>query len=129
MADSPLSTPATPRTASPLPSDADFARSFSPSQDDAQLLGPQGPAKDMWTSTPAPGADSATLSADVVPAPKGKEKAAKGPLKLLDLPVDILKEIIHQVSRPLHGRSARFGVVPTRGDADHVLHSFRTRMT
>jgi len=34
---------------------------------------------------------------------KGKEKewaavARKGPLRLLDLPVDILKEIIHQVS-------------------------------
>ncbi|USP73194.1 hypothetical protein yc1106_00468 [Curvularia clavata] len=97
MADSPLSTPATPTTASPLPSDADFARSFSPSQDDAQLLGPQGPADDVWTSTSAPGAGSAAQSADPVPAPKGKEKAAKGPLKLLDLPVDILKEIIHQL--------------------------------
>lgn len=30
-------------------------------------------------------------------ASKGKEKAAKGPLRLLDLPVDILREIIHQV--------------------------------
>ena len=129
MADSPLSTPATPRTASPLPSDADFARSFSPSQDDAQLLGPQGPADDVWTSTSAPGAGSAAQSADPVPAPKGKEKAAKGPLKLLDLPVDILKEIIHQVSQSLQRRSARLVVMTTRGDADHALNSFRTRMT
>jgi hypothetical protein len=29
---------------------------------------------------------------------KGKAKARDGPLKLLDLPVDILKEIIFQVS-------------------------------
>jgi len=28
---------------------------------------------------------------------KGKEKAVKGPLRLLDLPVDVLKDIIHQV--------------------------------
>ena len=129
MADSPLSTPATPRTASPLPSDADFVRSFSPSQDDAQLLGAQGPADDVWMSAPAPGAGNAALSAEPVPAPKGKEKAAKGPLKLLDLPVDILKEIIHQVSRRQHGRSARLGAVTARWDADHALNSFRTRTT
>lgn len=28
---------------------------------------------------------------------KGKERAARGPLQLLDLPVDVLKEIIHQL--------------------------------
>lgn len=129
MADSPLSTPVTPRTASPLPSDTDFARSFSPSQDDAQFSSPQGSPEDVWTSTPAPGTGSAVQSADSVPTPKGKEKVAKGPLKLLDLPVDVLKEIIHQVSRRLHGRSARLGVVTARGDADHALNSFRTRTT
>lgn len=99
MADSPLSTPGTPTTASPLPSDADFARSFSPSQDDAQLMGSQPSPEDVWTSTPAPGAVGAPPLTDLAPAQKGKAKASKGPLKLLDLPVDILKEIIHQVSR------------------------------
>jgi hypothetical protein len=43
----------------------------------------------------------ARASAEQVMAPKGKEKAARGPLKLLDLPMDILKEIIHQVSRSI----------------------------
>jgi hypothetical protein len=55
----------------------------------------------MWTNAPAPSAVSAHASAEQVTVPKGKEKAAKGPLKLLDLPMDILKEIIHQVSE--HG--------------------------
>lgn len=40
----------------------------------------------------APAADEAVDSVT-----KGKEKAAKGPLRLLDLPVDVLKDIIHQV--------------------------------
>jgi hypothetical protein len=40
-------------------------------------------------------------------APKGKEKAARGPLKLLDLPVDILKEIIHQVRWAMHAAVPR----------------------
>lgn len=31
---------------------------------------------------------------------KDMDKAARGPLRLLDLPVDILKEIIHQVCAP-----------------------------
>jgi hypothetical protein len=128
MADSPLSIPGTPRTASPLPSDADFARSFSPSHDDAHPLGTQGPVDDVWTSTPAPSAASPVPSAEPAPVPKGKEKAAKGPLKLLDLPVDILKEIIHQVSGRQHGRSVRLAAM-TRGDADTRLHSFRIPTT
>jgi len=112
MADSPLSSPGTPRTASPLPSDGDFARSLSPSQDDAQPLGgAQGQNDDdVWTATPAPGTVKATASASAeqVTIAKGKEKAAKSPLKLLDLPMDILKEIIHQVS------SADTGAAPIR---------------
>lgn len=130
MADSPLSTPGTPTTASPLPSDADFARSFSPSQDDAQLMGSQPSPEDVWTSTPAPGAVGAPPLTDPAPAQKGKAKASKGPLKLLDLPVDILKEIIHQVSRhPPATRSLRRGLTMARGDADHLLYSFRIPTT
>jgi hypothetical protein len=81
MASSPLS-PDSPRTASPLPSE-DAVRPHSPSPDDAV------PARGAG----APPADEAGTQAP----PKGKEKAAPGPLKLLDLPVDVLKEIIHQV--------------------------------
>ncbi|RAR04662.1 f-box domain-containing protein [Stemphylium lycopersici] len=87
-------------TASPLPSDGDFARSLSPSHDDAQLSGgAQGQSEDVWAATPAPGTVKATASASAeqVTIAKGKEKAAKSPLKLLDLPMDILKEIIHQL--------------------------------
>jgi hypothetical protein len=61
----------------------------------------------VWkTSVPAPVVSAPPADDAVNKAPKGKEKAAKGPLRLLDLPVDILKEIIHQVhTRPLesHG--------------------------
>jgi hypothetical protein len=47
---------------------------------------------------PARGAAALPVDKAVNKAPpKGKEKAATGPLKLLDLPVDVLKEIIHQV--------------------------------
>jgi hypothetical protein len=99
MADSPLSTPGTPTTASPLPSDRNLTRTFSPSHDDAQTGDMHGHADGVWTSAPAPGVVNATESAEQAMEPKGKEKATKGPLKLLDLPMDILKEIIHQVSR------------------------------
>ena len=43
--------------------------------------------------------EPATAETSAAKLLKGKEKAGKGPLRLLDLPVDILKEIIHQVSR------------------------------
>ena len=98
MADSPLSIPGTPRTMSPFPSEGDLARSLSPPQDDAHAFGMHGQPEAEWTSAPAPSIVNAPASAEQVMAPKGKEKAVKGPLKLLDLPMDILKEIIHQVS-------------------------------
>lgn len=115
MADSPLlpATP-TPTPASPQPDDADFARSFSPSLDDAQLLAAQGPPDDVWAHTPAPAAVSATPEPAPATPPKGKEKAAKGPLRLLDLPVDILKEIIHQVSVAAAAVRLAHGCVDTR---------------
>ncbi|KAA8613306.1 hypothetical protein PtrSN002B_004175 [Pyrenophora tritici-repentis] len=98
MADSPLSSPGTPRTASPMPFDQDAARSLSPQHDDAHTPAMQGLDDGIWPSAPATAAVNATPSTEqVTPAPKGKERAAKGPLNLLDLPMDILKEIIHQL--------------------------------
>jgi hypothetical protein len=99
MTDSPLSTPGTPTTASPLPSDRNLTRCFSPLQDDAHTAEMQGHGEGVWTSAPTPSVVNATASAEQAMEAKGKEKAPKGPLKLLDLPMDILKEIIHQVSR------------------------------
>ncbi|CAA9965806.1 hypothetical protein PTMSG1_09165 [Pyrenophora teres f. maculata] len=98
MADSPLSSPGTPRTASPTPFDQDAARLLSPAHDDAHTSAMQGLDDGIWQSAPAPAPVNATPSTEqVTPAPKGKERAAKGPLNLLDLPMDILKEIIHQL--------------------------------
>lgn len=99
MDTSPLSTPGTPRTCSPSPFDDDPNSPPSPSQGDARTILTQSEADGDW--------DSATeATPEPIPCPtrepatkpvKGKEKARKGPLRLLDLPVDILKEIIHQV--------------------------------
>jgi hypothetical protein len=52
------------------------------------------------TTVPATTLNAPPTNEAVNKAPKGKEKAAKGPLRLLDLPVDVLKEIIHQVHAP-----------------------------
>jgi hypothetical protein len=94
MASSPLSAPVTP-SATPSPPDADVkdtalpalldARSY-PAAQDAEGAG-EIPA--VSHAAPAHGTD--------VSMAKGKGKSKKGPLRLLDLPVDILKEIIQQV--------------------------------
>jgi hypothetical protein len=98
MASSPLSAPGSPRTASPLPTDDDTGRARSPSLVDAHTMAPQHEAGVVpKTSAPASLVSAPAASETAGRAPKGKEKAAKGPLRLLDLPVDILKEIIHQV--------------------------------
>lgn len=106
MASSPLSAPATPRTATPLPSEEDLARSNPPPQDAAHTMATQGEADVEWGSPAATSVGSAPPSGDTMtvpaPVPKGKEKAAKAPLRLLDLPMDILKEIIHQVRATPH---------------------------
>ena len=85
---------------------------MSPSLDDANTMAAQGEAELAWAAPPAAAATSSPVDDDaaaaaasataaaatVAAAPvKGKDKAAKVPLGLLDLPVDILKEIIHQV--------------------------------
>ncbi|KAF2798257.1 F-box domain-containing protein [Melanomma pulvis-pyrius CBS 109.77] len=100
--DSPLYAPGTPRTVSPSPFDDDLASTPSLPQDDAQTATTKANADGDWESVSGADATSAssTTPASREPAPtpvKGKEKARKGPLRLLDLPVDILKEIIHQL--------------------------------
>lgn len=104
----PSSLPGSPRTASPLPlpSDKDHARPNSPSQDDAHTMGAPASTDVARTSPPAQHEVSAPLPDQTVKVtvPKGKEKAAKGPLRLLDLPVDILKEIIHQVRNKIQSQ-------------------------
>lgn len=98
MASSPLSTPGTPRTASPLPSEEEPGRSLSPSPDDAHLMATQSEVEAVWEASVPASAVTAPPTDEAGPKVlKGKEKAAKGPLRLLELPVDILKEIIHQV--------------------------------
>lgn len=97
MSSSPLSIPGTPRTASPLPTEEELTRPASLAPDDAHKMLPPKDATSVWTTAPATSEVSVPRSDDTV-ALKGKEKAAKGPLNLLDLPMDILKEIIHQVS-------------------------------
>jgi hypothetical protein len=97
MASSPLSVPG---TASPLSSDEDIARALSPSFEHAHTMATHNSEAEGMMKPNAPATlPVKTTSADdeVDKAAKGKEKAAKGPLKLLDLPVDVLKEIIHQV--------------------------------
>ncbi|KAF9700914.1 hypothetical protein EKO04_000687 [Ascochyta lentis] len=123
---SPLSTPGTPRTSSPLTLDDDMARSLSlsPSPHDVHGLATQKEPDDAWTSLLAvsnaagasPAAERAKPEQPHAPNGKGKEKELemekekgkekgkekekekkKDPLRLLDLPVDVLKEIIHQL--------------------------------
>ncbi|KAF3005099.1 hypothetical protein E8E13_009970 [Curvularia kusanoi] len=99
---SPHSTPGTPRTSSPLTFEDELAQSLSSSPDDGHTLATYRAADHAWPShLTVPNAVGASTAADVAEpiqhAIKGKEKAARGPLRLLDLPVDILKEIIHQL--------------------------------
>ncbi|KAF2129940.1 F-box domain-containing protein [Dothidotthia symphoricarpi CBS 119687] len=99
MASSPLSMPGTPRTLSPtLDEDLALSRSPSPSpsHDDAHTAATHDmeEAGVRWGSD-RPGASEPRAGSSQ--EPKGKEKAGKGPLRLLDLPVDVLKEIIHQL--------------------------------
>ncbi|KAF2267664.1 F-box domain-containing protein [Lojkania enalia] len=102
MDSSPLSLPGTPRTFSPTPSDDDLNGSGSPSPGDARISAAmEGSGGDVGSA--GSGSEAYMKTAQQPPpeahpkVPKGKEKARKGPLRLLDLPVDILKEIIHQL--------------------------------
>ena len=78
----------------------DIAQSLSSSPDGAHTPPIQRECDNSWPShlTVPNAAGASPVAEPVHHVPKGKEKATKGPLRLLDLPVDILKEIIHQVS-------------------------------
>lgn len=112
MDSSPPSSPGTPRTCSPLPSDEELPLPASPALAPTPTPTPTpppssspdalsaGPPDDEAPGSPRhgrlDGAPRATRGTTSRP-PKGKEKARESPLRLLDLPVDILKEIIHQL--------------------------------
>lgn len=110
---SPLSTPGTPRTSSPLTLEDDAAQSLSSSPDHVHTTATHRDSDDAWQCHLAvPNAAGASTTVEPVKAAaQAKEKVTRGPLRLLDLPVDILKEIIHQVrlarapavSRTSHG--------------------------
>ncbi|KAF2868946.1 hypothetical protein BDV95DRAFT_577986 [Massariosphaeria phaeospora] len=93
------SPPSSPRSSSPSPFDVDLNSTASPSQDDAHTSSTESDAEGDWDS--ATEGDAVGVSCPPAPASatslKGKEKAAKDPMRFLDLPVDILKEIIHQL--------------------------------
>ncbi|KAF2827343.1 hypothetical protein CC86DRAFT_321316 [Ophiobolus disseminans] len=97
MASSPPSTPGTARTASPLPSEEERSSLSCPSPDDAHTTATHSAVEAVWKASVPASAVMAPPADEAVNTPKGKEKAAKGPLRLLDLPVDVLKEIIHQL--------------------------------
>ncbi|KAF2658045.1 F-box domain-containing protein [Lophiostoma macrostomum CBS 122681] len=98
---SPLSAPATPRSSSPSPFDVSLNAPASPSSEHAKTLADVGDAEGDDHGVPETGVtnppDPAPRDTTINKLLKGKEKARKGPLRLLDLPVDILKEIIHQL--------------------------------
>ncbi|KAI8939597.1 hypothetical protein NX059_003361 [Plenodomus lindquistii] len=97
-ASSPPSAPGTPTPASPLPAlHESTSRPLSPSLDDAHAMATPRDTDTLRPNAPAASDVGMPRSGDTATGPKGKEKAAKGPLNLLDLPVDILKEIIQQL--------------------------------
>lgn len=101
MDSSPLSQPDTPRTTSPALFDDDLNAPASPVHDDVQTFttADDAPASLHAISEPRVTLPQRDAPREMNTMPlKGKERARKGPLRLLDLPVDILKEIIHQVS-------------------------------
>jgi hypothetical protein len=101
MASSPLTTPT---TLSPSPSEEELGCALSAVQNEGHAAATQSePAEvDVVTAEPASAVRASPVEVVAHKAPKGKAKAATGPLKLLDLPVDVLKEIIHQVGHSLH---------------------------
>ncbi|KAF2466766.1 uncharacterized protein BDR25DRAFT_395640 [Lindgomyces ingoldianus] len=100
MDSSPLSAPDSFRTSASSPFEEELNRPKSPSLDDAQTMLSADETDGDSECAPDENARSAVESPPRETAlriQKGKEKARKGPLRLLDLPVDILKEIIHQL--------------------------------
>ncbi|KAF2007751.1 hypothetical protein P154DRAFT_516568 [Amniculicola lignicola CBS 123094] len=100
---SPLSSPAVRRTSSPPPSPPPSHDGSAPSASLSSDDVPPASTPEASPSDAEDGPDNAAGSAPhrareaFVTQLKGKEKARDGPLRLLDLPVDVLKEIIHQL--------------------------------
>ncbi|KAF2685778.1 hypothetical protein K458DRAFT_364808 [Lentithecium fluviatile CBS 122367] len=99
MDSSPPSSPGTPRTISPPPSDEELPVPALPAPPASHALLPGEELESQRESDAAAAVAGAPLSPDgsVNKSLKGKEKAREHPMRLLDLPVDILKEIIHQL--------------------------------
>ncbi|KAJ4348511.1 uncharacterized protein N0V89_009888 [Didymosphaeria variabile] len=87
----PSSRPASPRTRSPSLSD-DSLRLTAASPDDEQHAAPPREHHESGRMSRA-----GTLATKSCASPPDATDKAKSPLRLLDLPVDILKEIIHQL--------------------------------
>lgn len=110
MDSSPPSTPRSSGATTPLAYDENFTSSTPSSPEDVNSsLEVVGDEEEHLASPYSILGDGANAEEEHTPKQslskllKGKEKewaavARKGPLRLLDLPVDILKEIIHQVS-------------------------------
>ena len=89
-----------PSSRSPSPFGDDVDGSIHSLHDDAQTLSSTEEALGDIDGTVDDGVEAPCIptAKDIVARSlKGKEKARKGPLRFLDLPVDILKEIIYQV--------------------------------
>ena len=110
MDSSPPSTPRSSGVTTPLAYDENFTSSTPSSPEDVNSsLEVVGDEEEHLASPYSILGDGANAEEEHTPKQslskllKGKEKewaavARKGPLRLLDLPVDILREIIHQVS-------------------------------
>ncbi|KAF2278559.1 uncharacterized protein EI97DRAFT_415221 [Westerdykella ornata] len=91
----------TPRALSPSEPEASLNANMAPAAPDDTRPPPRPEELIDHASSTATGGDGSARSEfpleATVQGAKGKTKARKGPLRLLDLPVDILKEIIHQL--------------------------------
>ncbi|KAH7138111.1 F-box domain-containing protein [Dendryphion nanum] len=98
MESSPLFVPGTPTSRSPSPFADDVDDAVLGFHDDAQTFSAAEEA-DGDSDGHIGARETAALTPDetVARSLKGKEKARNGPLCFLDLPVDIIKEIIHQL--------------------------------
>jgi hypothetical protein len=103
MEHSPPSSPGTPRTYSPVPSDEELPQPASPAPN-ATYTATSGEERETRRDSQRENDLDAVAAGAQLPSsdttnklPKGKEKARMSPMGLLDLPVDVLKEIIHQV--------------------------------
>lgn len=144
MDSSPPFSSSSPRSISPLLDEDELLASASPLPSPVPSVAPSlsSTAHDLYTT---PNSTDNKVEADtkhndfppVCPDPplrdagsrliKGKEKARLSPLRLLDLPVDILKEIIQQVSiSPPKRRLSRLARIQLGAPFNHLLTAAST---